>query len=96
MSVERPAIVTERHLKFLDNLRDSGATNMYAASAYLERKFKQLTEEEAGVILVYWMKSFTERHPEVMQEQKRADERIAKAIGESKMRGRGEQPREGG
>lgn len=34
----RPEIVTEEHLKFLDRLRESGATNMYGASPYLVRK----------------------------------------------------------
>ena len=71
--VERPEIVTEDHLEFLDELRESGVTNMYGATPYLmgqvleysefyEDGFPELTLSEAGKILAYWMDSFTERH----------------------------------
>ena len=59
--VERPSIVTEVHLSYLDALRDSGITNMFGASMYVEKHFK-ISKEEASTILVYWMRSFGERN----------------------------------
>ncbi len=64
MSIERPAIVTDAHLKYLDDLRESGATNMWGAGAYLRRKFRGTSEDESATIVAYWMRSFEERHPE--------------------------------
>lgn len=52
----------EKHLIFLDNLRESGVTNMYGASPYLQRKYPSLSREDARAILSYWMKTFGERH----------------------------------
>ncbi len=62
MSVERPAIVQDEHLVYLDELRESGVTNMYGAAPYLEDEF-DLTSKEARQVLSYWMKTFSERHP---------------------------------
>ena len=61
--MERPAIVTQEHLDFLDELRESGDTNMYGADPFLRDAFPELAELEARDILRYWMQSFTERHP---------------------------------
>ena len=36
---ERPVLVTDEHLEYLDGLRDSGVTNMYGAGRYLEQWF---------------------------------------------------------
>ena len=58
-----PAKLREEHLLFLDALRESGATNMYGARPYLERKFRSLTGPECGEILAHWMRTFSERHP---------------------------------
>ena len=33
--VERPAFVEDKHLTYLDKLRESGVTNMYGARPYL-------------------------------------------------------------
>lgn len=60
--VERPEIVTEDHLLYLDNLRESGVTNMYGAGPYLADEF-DLVKDYSYTILSYWMKSFAERHP---------------------------------
>lgn len=54
---ERPKIVTERHLEYLDELRESGETNMWGAGVYLENEFR-LNSKDAKEILFYWMKSF--------------------------------------
>jgi len=59
----RPSIVTDRHLAYLDKLRDSGATNMFGARPYLKGAFPKLKDAEASEVLKYWMDSFSERHP---------------------------------
>lgn len=61
--IDRPSIVEDNHLTYLDDLRESGVTNMFGASAYLERTFSELNRNEAHDILGYWMDSFGERHP---------------------------------
>ena len=43
--------------KFLVKLRDSGVTNMFGASEYLDRAFG-LRRGEGTTVLVDWMKSF--------------------------------------
>lgn len=60
---ERPEFVSDEHLEFLDELRESGETNMFGARPYLMRYFPGLSKEEAGDVLSYWMSSFSERHP---------------------------------
>ena len=62
--IERPEIVKENHLLFLDDLRESGATNMFGATPYIQDEFPELSKKEAKDILLYWMTSFDERHPE--------------------------------
>ncbi len=53
----RPKNVTDEHLEYLDGLRESGATNMYGASPYVEEEFG-VDRNEAHEILGYWMGSF--------------------------------------
>ena len=55
---ERPAFCTDEHLVYLDDLRVSGETNMFGARPYLMDEFPELTSNEAGAVLGYWMKSF--------------------------------------
>lgn len=57
----RPEIVSEEHLVYLDELRESGETNMYGAPAYLIGEF-DFTRKEALDITSYWMDTFSERH----------------------------------
>lgn len=59
----RPEIVTDEHLEYLDDLRESGETNMFGARPYLMGEFPELSNQEAQTILLYWMHSFSERHP---------------------------------
>jgi len=54
---QRPAIVSDEHLEYLDALRESGATNMFGAGPYLVEQFN-VTRSESHTILGYWMKSF--------------------------------------
>lgn len=61
---EKPAIVTDEHLVYLDGLRESGVTNMFGAGPYLVRIFK-VSRVESHEILGYWMDTFSERHPAI-------------------------------
>ncbi len=49
--------MTKEHSDYLIALRDSGATNMWGATPYLEAYFG-ITRKEANAILVEWIKSF--------------------------------------
>ena len=55
--MSRPKFVTQEHLDYLDDLRESGQTNMYGAGPYLMRDF-DIERELSHKILDYWMKSF--------------------------------------
>lgn len=52
---ERPDGCEEKHLAYLNKLRESGATNMFGARPYLMREFGDLTGEQALAILDFWM-----------------------------------------
>ena len=54
--VERPELVEDEHLTYLDDLRESGDTNMFGAGSYLEDEFG-LHRFKARTVLQYWMKS---------------------------------------
>jgi len=56
-TITRPEIVEDEHLEFLDELRDSGITNMFGARSWLMKAFK-LPSDEAQKVLLYWMKTF--------------------------------------
>ena len=60
MIIDRPSIVEDEHLIYLDELRESGVTNMFGAVPYLEDKFN-LARNDARAVLSYWMDSFEER-----------------------------------
>lgn len=60
---ERPTIVADEHLTYLDELRESGETNMHGARPYLMREYPELSSDEALQVLLYWQHSFAERHP---------------------------------
>lgn len=53
----RPAVVNDEHLDYLDELRESGDTNMFGARPYLMEEFG-LNKTDAAAILTYWMKTF--------------------------------------
>ncbi len=57
------------YYQFLDDLRESGVTNMYGAGAYLEEEFG-MSAKEARTVLKQWMRSFSK--------DKTAAERAAK------------------
>lgn len=59
--MEKPDFVTEDHLDFLDDLRESGETNMYGAGFWLQEEFQELSKREAKEVLKYWMATFPRR-----------------------------------
>jgi hypothetical protein len=54
--------VKEQYLIYLDELRESGVTNMFGAAPYLSEAFG-LKMSEARTILAHWMETFAQRHP---------------------------------
>ena len=50
------------YFSYLDNLRESGNTNMFGASPYLETQFG-LDSASAKSILISWMKNHGSRNP---------------------------------
>lgn len=61
---KRPSCCADEHLEYLDALRESGATNMFGAAPYLRDEFG-MDRNDARDVLLYWMDSFSERHPPV-------------------------------
>ena len=54
---------TKKELKvflFLNDLRESGRTNMFGAVPYIITKFKSVTTDEARTILSLWMINFND------------------------------------
>lgn len=49
----------EKYFSYLNVLRDSGVTNMFGASPYLQNEFG-LNRNEAKKVLAAWMNSFKE------------------------------------
>lgn len=47
------------YFKYLEQLRQSGATNMFGARPYLERMF-DIEKNKATTILAYWMQHYSE------------------------------------
>lgn len=61
MVSERPDFVTDEHIDFLDDLRESGVTNMFGARPYLAERFG-LDRQESSKIHQYWMESFGKKN----------------------------------
>lgn len=53
----------EEYFDFLDDLRESGVTNMFGATPYLIEEFG-VDRPTARKILAEWIYSFSERHPQ--------------------------------
>jgi hypothetical protein len=47
---------------YLDELRESGAVNMFGARPHLIEAFS-LSKADAGAVLSKWMQTFSQRHP---------------------------------
>ena len=50
----------DKYFEYLDNLRESGETNMFGAGAYLQDAFN-LRKNDASKILVRWMGAFSKK-----------------------------------
>lgn len=48
-----------KYFEYLDDLRDSGVTNMYGAAPYVQRKFK-LDLDASRAVLKAWMSTFSD------------------------------------
>lgn len=46
---------TQEHLEFLDDLRESGATNMFGAVPYLRREFPELSLHDTAEVMVEYL-----------------------------------------
>jgi hypothetical protein len=55
---DKPEFYTDEHKEFLDELRESGATNMFGAAPYLQHAFPELDKHKARDVLLYWMRTF--------------------------------------
>lgn len=53
----------EDYFVFLDELRNSGITNMYGSAPYLAEEFF-LDKKTAQEVVARWMETFVERHPQ--------------------------------
>ena len=51
----------KEQLEYLDRLRDSGVTNMFGATPYIQSRFPSLSRREATQVLSDWMETFSTR-----------------------------------
>ena len=58
----QPKYCTTEMLEYLDDLRESGVTNMFGARPYLQDEFPELSKQEASQVLLFWMKTFGDRN----------------------------------
>lgn len=56
--------VENKYTVFLDDLRESGITNMWGAVPYLTEMYPELTYNKAKGILLEWIRTFGERKGE--------------------------------
>lgn len=52
---------TQDIFEYLDDLRESGVTNMFGAASYIQRDWG-LSAPDARGFLTAWMKTFSDRH----------------------------------
>jgi len=52
----------EHYFIYLDQLQESGITNMFGARPYLQRRYG-LDQHKAHTVLKAWMESYDQRHP---------------------------------
>ena len=61
LSDSEVASVQPYMLDFLDQLKESGEVNMFAAAPVVAREYELLLEQ-ARVVVLYWMRTYSERH----------------------------------
>ena len=52
----------EQVFKFLDELQESGVTNMFGAGNYVQKEYR-ININEANNYVAEWMRTYDERHP---------------------------------
>ena len=57
-----PQAQIDKMFTYLDGLRESGITNMFAATPYVVAKFN-IPNRAARKVLTYWAQTFAARHP---------------------------------
>jgi hypothetical protein len=57
-----------KYFTYLDGLRISGVTNMFAASSYIASEYN-LSMQTSRRILTAWMNSFDDQPPQIRAEQ---------------------------
>lgn len=55
--MEKPTQYNNDVKEFLNNLRESGKTNMFGATPFIQQKFG-FRHKEASDCLLYWMETF--------------------------------------
>ena len=63
MSNQNPHADFQHYFEFLDALRLSGDFNMFGAAPILSERFA-IGDHAAKTILIRWMETFAERHPQ--------------------------------
>jgi hypothetical protein len=61
--MNKPKVLTDDMLTYLDGLRESGETNMFGAGQYIMNEFG-LDHRDTKAVVLYWMKTYGERHAE--------------------------------
>jgi hypothetical protein len=57
-NIVRLDFITDGMLEYLDDLRESGITNMFGGVEYLLNEFPELGKTDARKVLSYWMETF--------------------------------------
>lgn len=50
------------HLEYLDELRETGVTNMLGAGTWLRSEWPGMNRQQSTTILQYWMHTYADRH----------------------------------
>ena len=58
---KKPDGMTDEHFDYLDELRESGRTNMFGAAAYLIGEMN-VSRLDASKYVSYWIVTFSNRH----------------------------------
>lgn len=54
-------VMDEKYINYLNDLRESGETNMFGAAIYVEQTFG-VSKDESRKIVKHWMKNFKNKN----------------------------------
>ncbi len=57
--VFKPEFMQDKHLSYLNVVRESGLINMFGVAPYLVCEFPELNKRKARAVLSYWMQTFS-------------------------------------